>query len=263
MVTSPGQLRMLINQGLTSQPSGTIVDRIGCHLNSSPHTHTHTHTSQKPMITNTRATYATVNEAHASTARVPLIRAEGIVLPAQQLTRRQPAPSLCTRVARAYRDALEDQTLRLPVTPELKACADRWLIKQTHKLRARRIRPLFIDEPVDLEVAIAALSRPVLPGEWITVPISTVDNNPHPVWDSYQNLVSRLAHDVAHHDTGADASFDGELAVLKHTLIEAQELHCYAFPHFLASEIIGQASYRITYGSFPQQIIARNILPLI
>lgn len=215
------------------------------------------------MNTSTRATYANANQAHASTARVPLIRAEGIVMPAQQLPRSQPAPSMCTQVARAYHSAITDATKRIPVTPELKACADRWLIEQTHKLRARRIRPQFVDRNVDLGEALAALSRPVLPGEWLTVPVSTIGNDQHPVWDSYQNLVFRLAHDVAHHDLGAAATFEGELAVLRHTLIEAQELHCYAFPHFLASEIIGQAAYRITYGSFPRQIIARNILELV
>ena len=68
---------------------------------------------------------------------------------------------------------------------------------------------------------------------------------------------------MAHHDIGAPDTFEGELTVLRHTLIEAQEMRCFAFNHFLASEIIGQAAYRITFGSFPQQIIARNILPLV
>jgi hypothetical protein len=127
----------------------------------------------------------------------------------------------------------------------------------------QRIRPVFVDRNVPLTEALAALSRPVLPGEWRSVPISTVGNyEPHPVWSSYNNLLFRLVHDVTHHITGADDSFEGELDTLKHTLMGLDSLS-HGLPHFLASEIVGQAAYRITYGSFPRQIICRNILSLI
>jgi hypothetical protein len=208
------------------------------------------------MNTSTRASFPSANHAHASTAQVPLLRPEGIVMPT-------PLTSLCQRIAEAYRDALADPSLQIPASPALRDAAHCWLSDQIHRAAQRRIRAHFVDRDVTLSEAIETLDRTVLPGEWRTVPVSTVGNDiNHPIWSGYSNLLFRFVHDITHHVTGADDSFDGELATLKHTLMGLDSLS-YGLPHFLASEIVGQAAYRITYGSFPKQIIARNILGLI
>jgi hypothetical protein len=124
-----------------------------------------------------------------------------------------------------------------------------------------------VDRPVTLDEALAALSRPCLPGEWRDVPVSTVGNDqPHPVWTAHQNLKFRFVHDLHHHQLGADDTFSGELTVARETvrpLIMRATPESVNLARFLASEIIGQASYRIEFGYFPEQIIAANILPFL
>ena len=69
-------------------------------------------------------------------------------------------------------------------------------------------------------------------------------------------------HDYHHWVTAADATFSGELAVTRHILTPALRQND-ALARFLASEVIGQAATTIATGTFPEQIIASNILTLI
>lgn len=173
----------------------------------------------------------------------------------------------CQAIAAAYKLALDNEQLRLPVTEPLIDSATVWLLRACSDARRSRIRPLFVDRPVILSEALAALSRPCLPGEWRDVPVSTVGNEqPHPVWTAYQNLSFRFVHDLHHHQLGADDSFTGELTVARETvrpLVMRGTPASVNLARFLASEIIGQASYRITFGHFPEQVIAANILSLL
>lgn len=207
------------------------------------------------MNTTTRATYANANLAHASTAHTPLIRPEGIVMPQRRDT--------CRLIAEAYQRAIHDPSLRLPVDADLVDTTHRWLSLEVRRLGLHKIGMQVVDTESSLTDALSVLASQV-PGQWVYVPVSSVGNESrHPVWTAYQNLQFRLVHDVAHYEAGSDDTFEGELDTLRYTLTETQECQSYAFPHFLASEVIGQVAFRITYGYFPQQIIAQNILPLI
>lgn len=189
--------------------------------------------------------FPTADACHASTAVRPLITANGLVMPTR---------SQCEIIATAYHQAIADRRLQLPASL-IRPVATTWLQAEVCKLQDLGVRTATTDQPVTLEEAMSALALHQ------TMPVSTVGNDPHTVWDAEQNLQFRAVHDVAHWVTGADDSFEGELAVLRHTLA-AGKLPM-VLQLFLASEIIGQAAYAIQFGTFPPQITASNILNLI
>jgi len=82
--------------------------------------------------------------------------------------------------------------------------------------------------------------------------VSTEYNN-HPVWSPEQNLKFRAVHDVFGHMQGLTAfSLKGE--------IRAYNQHIKTLPQAaipaMFTEVIGQASYKMTTGDFPTQKVA-------
>ena len=77
-----------------------------------------------------------------------------------------------------------------------------------------------------------------------------------------ENLLFRFVHDYTHYVLGAPATFTGELAVARHTLT-AEVRKDDALARFLASESVGQVALSIVSGTYPEQIIAADILDLI
>lgn len=129
-----------------------------------------------------------------------------------------------------------------------------WLMRQFNRMRASGIEPLFVTREVPIEEAMAALSRPVLPGETRWLPVSRLFNEPNPdLMSTQQNLMFRAIHDWTHWQEDAGADWDGELAVtVAHTLTAPKEIHW-----ILWSEVAGQAAVNLTTGEFPQQKLCR------
>jgi hypothetical protein len=220
------------------------------------------------MNTSTRANYANADQAHASTAKTPLLRSYGLVMP--QATTSQTTPSQweenpdlhCQAIAAEYQWALNHSEAQLPITAQLCTDARNWLQAELSKITSLGFWPLFTDAESSLAEALAAFNQPHSPNALVQVPITNQHNDPHPVWSPLENLLFRFVHDYHHWVTCSDATFTGELAVMRHILTPALR-HNDALARFLASEIIGQASTTIATGAFPVQIIARNILTLI
>lgn len=128
-----------------------------------------------------------------------------------------------------------------------------WIREGMAAAALTRTLPVFVDREVSLTEAMEAFNRPVLPGEWRMVPVSTVGNEPVPgLMNRHQNLEFRFLHDWLHFKTGADATFEGELCLtLAHQCCSPIEL----WPLF-ASEVAGQAAVAITTGEFPEQKLA-------
>ncbi len=129
-----------------------------------------------------------------------------------------------------------------------------WLMREFNRMRASGIEPLFVTREVPIEEAMAALSRPVLPGEVRWLPVSRLFNEPNPdLMTETQNLAFRAVHDWVHWKEGAGADWDGELAVtIAHTLTAPKEIHW-----ILWSEVAGQAAVQLTTGEFPTQKLCR------
>jgi hypothetical protein len=72
--------------------------------------------------TSTRASFVNADQAHASTAKTPLLRSYGLVMPA---TTSQTSPSQweenpdlhCQAIAAEYQRAIEHDTAQVPITP--------------------------------------------------------------------------------------------------------------------------------------------------
>jgi hypothetical protein len=94
------------------------------------------------------------------------------------------------------------------------------------------------------------------------VPISSDNNDPHPVWSPLENLIFRFVHDYAHFCINAPATFAGELAVARHTLTPAVREDD-DLARFLASESVGQVALSIVDGTYPKQVLAYGILDVI
>ena len=221
------------------------------------------------MNTSTRASYASPDQAHASTAKTPLLRPYGLIMP--QATRSQSAPfwpgvfpdAHCKNLAAVYLDALNEPELQLQITPQLCIDARNWLHAELATITRLGFWPLFTDEESLLPDTIAAFNQPCVDGETTAIPITSLYNkDKHPVWTPLENLLFRFVHDYHHWVIGADATFTGELAVTRHTLTPAVRKND-ALARFLASEPVGQSALFITSGTYPVQIIARNILDLI
>ncbi len=252
------------------------------------------------MNTTTRATFRDANQAHASTARGPLLRPEGIIMPMPKHRHskafldacerdRQPNPkgsrtarlarmaqeqaqatfintaspaAHCATLAVCYREALNDERARLPITPALITNARQWLNEQVSAVVRAGFCPFFLKGPQPLERAIAGFKQPRVTGELCRVPVSTDNNDHHPVWSPYENLLFRFVHDYAHFIIGAPATFEGELAVARHTLTPAVREDD-ALARFLASESVGQVALSIVDGTYPKQVLACGILDVI
>lgn len=220
------------------------------------------------MNTSTRASYANADQAHASTAKTPLLRSYGLVMPHATTSQTSPSqweanPDLhCQAIAAEYQWALEHDAAQVPITPQLCTDARNWLQAELSKITSLGFWPLFTDSESSLAEALAAFNQPHSPNALVQVPINNQHNGLHPVWTPLENLLFRFVHDYHHWVTGADATFTGELAVTRHVLTPAVR-HNDALARFLASEIIGQAATTIASGTYPVQIIANNILELI
>ena len=220
------------------------------------------------MNTSTRASYANADLAHASTARTPLLRSYGLVMP--QATTSQTTPSQweespdlhCQAIANEYQWAIEHNDAQVPITAQLCTDVRAWLQAELAKVTSLGFWPLFTDADSSLAEALAAFNQPSSPNALVQIPITNQHNEPHPVWSPLENLLFRFVHDYHHWVTAADATFTGELAVTRHVLTPAVRQND-ALARFLASEIIGQAATTIATGAFPVQIIAAHILPLI
>jgi hypothetical protein len=117
-----------------------------------------------------------------------------------------------------------------------------------------------VERPVPLAEAVAALTRPILPGESRILPVSTIGNAPVAglmTWT--QNLMFRAVHDHMHAKLGMDDSWEGELATtLGHLATSAPQI----WP-ILASEVAGQAAVAIFEGEFPEQRLSANCLSVL
>jgi len=170
----------------------------------------------------------------------------------------------CEAIAAEYQWALDNEDARLAVTAQLRTDARNWLQAELSKITSLGFWPVFTNTESSLAEALAAFNQPHSPNALVQVPITNLHNDPHLVWTPLENLLFRFVHDYHHWLIGADATFNGELAVTRHILIPALRQND-ALARFLASEIIGQAATTIasSTGAFPVQIIARDILTLI
>lgn len=117
-----------------------------------------------------------------------------------------------------------------------------------------------VERPVPLTEAVAALTRPVLPGESRILPVSTIGNTPVDglmTWT--QNLMFRAVHDHMHAKLGVDDTWEGELA----TTLGHLATSCPQIWPILASEVAGQAAVAIFEGEFPEQRLSANCLSVL
>jgi hypothetical protein len=216
------------------------------------------------MNTSTRAAFKDANACHASTAQGPLLTPNGLIMPTRTTTTTSQPGALCLAIADAYAEAIADPDARLPITPRLRSSARNWLLEQYSHITPRLgYWPDFVNRACPLDESLAAFSNAPAHGElcrW--VPITSQNNNPHPVWTHIDNLTFRFVHDWHHYQTGAPATFAGELAVTLSCLTPEVKADR-PLAQFLASEIIGQAASAIVTGTYPPQIIAAGILDLI
>jgi len=129
-----------------------------------------------------------------------------------------------------------------------------WIEDGMTAARERRLFMHVVDREVSLEEAVAAITRPALPGEWRIVPVSSIGNDPNrSILNPHQNLHFRFLHDWLHAHVGADASFAGELALTAAHMISGSAM---TWP-IISSEVAGQAAVAITTGQFPEQRLSR------
>ena len=209
------------------------------------------------MNTSTRAAFADADQAHASTAIAPLLRPSGLVLP-QTTTNHH-----CQIISNEYQKALIWKNARLPVTTQLRTDAKAWLEAELSFITNLGYWPVFVPRESLLSETLAAFYHPNPIGELTAIPITSLYNDDiHPVWSPLGNLLFRFVHDYHHYLIGADSTFDGELAVTRHILTPEVRKND-SLARFLASEPVGQSALFITSGTYPKQVIARNILDLI
>jgi hypothetical protein len=211
------------------------------------------------MNTYTRAHYANADLCHASTARVPLLRPYGVIMPTSQTHRSEDDDSLCARLSACYQNSLENPSKRLPITPYLVAAARLWLFSQFQEVVNLGYWPCFVEREVPLDEVMQIFSGY---HGFKCVPITSLNNSPHCVWSPIENLIFRFVHDYSHYSINAPSTFEGELAVTLQTLTSTVREND-TLARFLASEIVGQAAYTIVHGEFPSQVIASGILDLI
>jgi hypothetical protein len=169
----------------------------------------------------------------------------------------------CARFAGAYAAALEDPALQQAATPQLKRDARDWLYRELAHVVAHGYWPQFVDRESPLTETVAAFRSRQYGSSVTEVPITSLYNDdPHPVWSRKENLLFRFVHDYHHHVTGANDTFAGELTVTRHILTPQVRMNL-PLARFLASEPVGQSSLFIQSGTYPRQIIAATILPLI
>lgn len=169
----------------------------------------------------------------------------------------------CTRFAAAYAAALEDVTLQDPATPHLKRDARAWLYQQLAHVVSQGFWPEWVDRESCLAETVAAFNSRRYGAAVTVVPITSLYNeDPHPVWSRKENLLFRFVHDYHHTITGADDTFSGELAVTRH-ILDTKVRNNPPLARFLASEPVGQSALFIHSGTYPKQVIAATILPLI
>jgi hypothetical protein len=127
-----------------------------------------------------------------------------------------------------------------------------WILSGMRAASERGFVPQAVDRDVPLEEAVAAFNRPKLPGEWVFVPVSTVGNDPDPsLLTPSENIMFRFLHDWLHAVIGADATFEGELALTLGHICSAAP-NSLLFPVF-TSEVLGQAAVATLTGEFPEQ----------
>jgi hypothetical protein len=225
------------------------------------------------MDTSIRASFKDANRAHASTATKPLLRPDGVIMPAHTQPTLEQArlkywaenPDAHRRtLAVCYREALNEEGARLPVTPALITSSRRWLMGQFAAVIDKQFWPLFLNGPQHLEHAITSFEKRTVVAESPChyVPVSADNNDPHPVWSPIENLLFRFVHDYAHFSINAPATFEGELAVARHTLTPEVRKDD-ALARFLASESVGQVALAIEDGVYPRQVISYGILEFI
>jgi hypothetical protein len=141
-------------------------------------------------------------------------------------------------------------------TPAERADFMIWLHRQCQAMQRDNIRPVFVSREVHLDEVLAALNRPVLPGETRWFPVSRLFNEPNPdIMSTQQNLWFRAIHDLTHWRIGADDSMEGEFNVtLAHIDTAPPSIHW-----ILWSEVAGQAAIAITTGAFPKQKLCRIV----
>lgn len=129
-----------------------------------------------------------------------------------------------------------------------------WLMRESRRMEAEHIRPVFVTREVRLSEVMDALNRPVLPGEIKWFPVSRLNNEPNlDLMSTTQNLMFRAVHDWTHWKIGADDTFEGELAVtLEHIKSAPESIHWILF-----SEVAGQAAVAISQGEFPSQKLVK------
>jgi hypothetical protein len=117
-----------------------------------------------------------------------------------------------------------------------------------------------VERPVPLAEAVLALTRPILPGESRTLPVSTIGTTPvYGLMTWTQNLMFRAVHDHMHARLRVDDTWEGELA----TTLGHLATSCPQIWPILASEVAGQAAVVIFEGEFPEQRLSANCLSVL
>jgi hypothetical protein len=133
----------------------------------------------------------------------------------------------------------------------------RWLADEVAAIPAKL---QWVDRPVPLSEAVHALTRPILPGEFRIMPVSTLGTSPVAgLMTARQNLAFRAVHDAMHAKLGVDDSWFGELAT---TLGHLHTAPPQIWP-ILASEVAGQAAVAIFEGDFPEQRLSGLCLRML
>ena len=105
------------------------------------------------MNTSTRASFANADLAHASTAKTPLLRSYGLVMPQATTNPISPDqwganPDLhCQAIASEYQWAIGHHEAQLPLTPQLLTDAQVWLRAQMAHVVGSGFWPTFVDRP--------------------------------------------------------------------------------------------------------------------
>jgi hypothetical protein len=129
-----------------------------------------------------------------------------------------------------------------------------WLLRESKRMEAEDIRPVFVTREVSFNEAMMALNRPTLPGEVKWFPVSRLHNEPNlDLMSQTQNLMFRAVHDWTHWKIKADATFEGEYAVTLAHLNSAPE----SIRWILFSEVACQAAVAISQGEFPTQKLVK------
>jgi len=132
-----------------------------------------------------------------------------------------------------------------------------WLAAEVAAIPARLD---FVAREVPLSEAVHSLTRPILPGEPRSMPVSTLGTKPvSGLMTERQNLAFRAVHDAMHAKLGVDDSWFGELAT---TLGHLHTAPPQIWP-ILASEVAGQAAVSIFEGDFPEQRLSGLCLRML